>query len=433
MPRREYVISSRTKEYTAGGKDAPVRFQLEVGPLKIEQIEAELVRRDYSEDEDRLLLQALRVDPFLREAAETPFYFNCLQLIFSHGLAPSDLHFQASTCEGRKTEILDCFIGEELKNCKKPETQRWLSFLASRMNGRWPEYSIYKFKNPKYNFIGSMLVRFELRDLQYNWWKWKTWRGWDLLFGQIFSGLVSGLAGALLGGLFYGLSLGLSWGLVFGLTDGILFGLLFGLLGGLLGGTVHWPIYWGNDRIPKIETRESIRWTLKSLFPLFTLLIEIIAFVLAFMLTFSLDDRPHGQFFVGLGSSLLGFLLLYRCTKRLDALYDFLREKHTSILKIETPYQRFLASAKNLHFSILQHLLLRYQLSKKGLLPLRLVDFLNEMASYQLEKEKGKLKSRRFTYSDVHLLESDGATWRFRHRLIQEWFARKWEEPMQVK
>ncbi|MCB0565793.1 MAG: hypothetical protein KDD01_15585, partial [Phaeodactylibacter sp.] len=45
----------------------------------------------------------------------------------------------------------------------------------------------------------------------------------------------------------------------------------------------------------------------------------------------------------------------------------------------------------------------------QGLLPLRLVDFLNDMA-------------------ERHFLETDGATWRFRHRLIQDYFAGMWEE-----
>ncbi|MCF8247310.1 MAG: hypothetical protein K9J37_19865 [Saprospiraceae bacterium] len=28
-----------------------------------------------------------------------------------------------------------------------------------------------------------------------------------------------------------------------------------------------------------------------------------------------------------------------------------------------------------------------------------------------------------------HLLETDGATWRFRHRILQEYFAEQWKEP----
>jgi hypothetical protein len=76
-------------------------------------------------------------------------------------------------------------------------------------------------------------------------------------------------------------------------------------------------------------------------------------------------------------------------------------------LQITTPYQRFIASAKALHFSILQHWLLRWQLKRAGVLPWDVIGFLNEMTAR-------------------HLLETDGATWRFRHRILQEYFAGQW-------
>ena len=85
-------------------------------------------------------------------------------------------------------------------------------------------------------------------------------------------------------------------------------------------------------------------------------------------------------------------------------------EEFSDFLQIKKPYQRFYASLKVLYFSILQHFHLRYLLHKKGALPLDLVDFLNEMTAR-------------------HLLETDGATWRFRHRIIQDYFAGQWVEP----
>ena len=84
----------------------------------------------------------------------------------------------------------------------------------------------------------------------------------------------------------------------------------------------------------------------------------------------------------------------------------YLAESNKGIIQINEPYQRFKASMKVLYFSILQHYHLRYILSKKGLLPYKLVDFLNDMTQRQF-------------------LESDGATWRFRHRLLQDYFAAK--------
>ena len=88
--------------------------------------------------------------------------------------------------------------------------------------------------------------------------------------------------------------------------------------------------------------------------------------------------------------------------------YEF-EDKSPPFLQITTPYQRFTASAKALHFSILQLCLLRWQLYRAGVLPLRLVHFLHEMTAR-------------------HLLETDGATWRFRHRILQAYFAGQWEK-----
>ena len=90
-------------------------------------------------------------------------------------------------------------------------------------------------------------------------------------------------------------------------------------------------------------------------------------------------------------------------------LIDMINSQHASYLQIRTPYQRFRGSVKAFYFSILQHWLLRYQLYQKGLLPWRLVDFLNKM-------------------TEQRILESDGAAWRFRHRIIQEYFSDLWEE-----
>ena len=74
------------------------------------------------------------------------------------------------------------------------------------------------------------------------------------------------------------------------------------------------------------------------------------------------------------------------------------------IIEIKYPYQRFKVSAKALHFSIVQHWHIMYLLSSKGLLPFKIVTFLNNMVK-------------------IKILESGGATWRFRHKILQDYFA----------
>ena len=80
-----------------------------------------------------------------------------------------------------------------------------------------------------------------------------------------------------------------------------------------------------------------------------------------------------------------------------------------NFLIVTKPYQRFKASIWFLHFSILQHFHLRWLLYRQGLFPWKLVKFLKEATKH-------------------HILESDGGSWRFRHRILQDYFARHWKE-----
>jgi hypothetical protein len=84
-------------------------------------------------------------------------------------------------------------------------------------------------------------------------------------------------------------------------------------------------------------------------------------------------------------------------------------KNHNSFIQINDPYQRFTASAKVLYFSILQHWHLQQLLHRKGLLPKKLVPCLNDMV-------------------ECNILETTGASWRFRHRILQDYFADQWVE-----
>lgn len=354
-PRREFAISSRTKEWLEAKKVSNVAFAMEVGPLEMAQIERELTRRNPAQPEDRDLLAALKTDRWLREAAETPFYFNCLQLLFGENRRPV---FSADDLAGREMEILDAFVENELGKCEKPGAKDWLAFLASRMNGRG-------------------LVRFELRDLQYDW--WDEWTQWDKFLFPVFVYRETGKNTV---------------------TDGII-------------------------------NYEEITWNQEFLYKFFKKLCQPKNYFFFYFITVfwaflggavydsgDVSDIEKDAFFIG--SAL--FILVALLSQVILIFVETSKQESKPALHIANPYQRFLLSLRFAGFSILQHFVLRLQLSKKGLLPLRLVDFLNEMASYQV-------KTRRFTTSAVHLLESDGASWRFRHRLIQEWFAARWQEP----
>ena len=125
----------------------------------------------------------------------------------------------------------------------------------------------------------------------------------------------------------------------------------------------------------------------------------IFAFGLLGILTFLLLSANSSGLFLGMFLGMFSGILA--------SLSYYLENTNIPIPQITHPYERFNASARVLHFSILQHKHLLYLLSKKGLLPYRLVSFLNDMETQ-------------------HILESDGATWRFRHRLLQVYFAEKY-------
>ena len=393
---RRYAISSRKKEYFEVAKDAPVESQIEVGPLSNQQLESELQRlwSDPVKPERgaRLLWNSIQENELLRTVVETPFYFNSLQILFSGSNTWAELQIKAESVEEMQDQITARFVQYELDGAREKypaeKSSHWLSFLASRMK--------------KWN-----MVVFELIYLQYDWWKWNK--------GEIFRAnlafrLVYGLASGLLFGLAFGLLFGLANGLVYGLVGGLSFGPVGVLISGLgayrTSGTIR--IY--NDGITN--------WSWKNYFQ------SIVSSMK--------HDKGVGPFFSvvfglgsGLGSGLVGGLsigLIFGLVYSLHMGLIHLKEKSSSITQMNSPYHRFNASNRMLHFSILQHKHLCYLLRKKGLLPPDLVAFLNDM-------------SRR------HILEFDGdpvtgtggGSWRFRHRILQEYFAEKWVEPEEGK
>lgn len=404
QPHQEFVISTRIQEYleAAVEKTPPVEHQpVEVAALSIEQIreKLELLKKDPKHHDAGRFLAALNADPLLCVAAAKPFYFNCLQMLFA--LKPwSEWQFLATTQEGREAEIAERFIEQELKKCSKPGTRRWLGILASRMEER-------------------EMVVFELRDLQYDWWgKWSWWQiGVGRLVELLIVGLPIGLFLGLLLEVFMVLPIGLVIGSMEAMGRGLMMGLIFGpafvlfiwFIGMLIGRRHLAPL--------TIETRDLVHW---EGFSWHSRKIDLTTGVTVGVAA-GLVGLVKGFYGVLLLGPLYGVGLLLSI-----ALIKHWVSSNKFFLQITHPYQRFTASAKNLWFSILQHWHLRHLLARKGLLPRRLVHFLNEMAPLE-KNSRGEWPQREFTKGQVYLMETDGATWRFRHRIIQEWFAARGE------
>ncbi|MFZ4477654.1 MAG: hypothetical protein ACOYPR_20840 [Saprospiraceae bacterium] len=135
---------------------------------------------------------------------------------------------------------------------------------------------------------------------------------------------------------------------------------------------------------------------------------------LIFGLTFGLFAGLFAGLIFGLTFGLFAGLFIGLFIGLFVGLIEYLESDSIAALQLSHPYQRFENSARMLHFSILQHWHLMYLFSQKGWLPWKLVPFLNDMVEQQL------------------LESSDGATWRFRHRILQDHFTKKWEAIREV-
>lgn len=407
--RNSFVIASRQNEYSAIQKDAPVNLQVEISPLKINQIEQEIDKKIHDQPENLTFLSAIQTDSDLKEIVKTPFYLNVLQLLFSSRTSLSDLDLTTHSVEGKQKEIIWKFINTYLN-----ESQKWdrkkalecLSFLASRMSQQ-------------------NLVVFELRDLQYHWW------GLPSRITRFGIGLVSGLVSSLIKGIVIGLVLGVFISLVMTIALSInktltipvsiaaimtiAAAMAFVIASILFGGFDEaFAIAFRNKTLPVIETKSRINWSWKSYWVnVQNEIMVILAGGLLLSLVTGLTIVLGGL--TGLHIiSLILFLVVFPFLFLMKGLIDLLDNDYLNLLQINGPYQRFYASMWSLHFSILQHFHLRYLLYKKGLIPWKLVDFLNDMTKQ-------------------HILESDGGTWRFRHRIIQDHFTELWEEEYRGK
>lgn len=401
---RQYAISSRKQEFKQVNKAVLVHLPIEVCPLTLEQMKTELQRLwenpDKPERGARILLDAIEKDTLLREATQTPFYFNTLQILFNAGLTLTDLKFKAGTLEGRQAEIKERFVEYELKTHVQAaypsgKAAHWLSFLASRM-------------------VERNMVVFELRDLQYDWWIWTRRQ----LFAQgISGGIIKAWPTGLIGGIFLGFLSVLLFKDFHRFTQSVVYAMVGSLIGAtILGLTISWirkPI-----NVLFITTKEYSTWSLKDLSQHFkeseivsTKIGLVLGGCIALIFIFSIN------IFVGVLLGVIFGVILKYLFWLLFCLMDVIEYNSTNYLQINKPYQRFINSSKKLHFSILQHKLLCYQLRKQGLLPPDLVRFLNEMSLRHLLEFDGDPQTG-----------TGGGSWRFRHRIIQEYFVECWVE-----
>ncbi|WP_421795500.1 NACHT domain-containing protein [Haliscomenobacter sp.] len=403
-PKRLFIISSRIDEYNAVAKDAPVNGQVEVGTLTYEQLIEQLEKVNQNEGSQRLLA-ALKEDELLRRITEVPFYFNILQLLFARGKFLNDFNFSALNITDRKQELEKKFVEEMLRSStvrgyNPQQILYFLSFFATKL----------KQKN---------IIDFELTHLQYDWCNLSKSSFYTIGFIQ---GTIDGVKKGAKLGFFFGI-LCFSGGILaifeHGFNGLFFLGIILlilpllclssGAIGGLITGIFNifkWPQENG-FLFPIVTTKEYLRWELfGGMLKKFLTEILLGSFsVLIILMVIALFNKGMGDLF----DNITFITLLIFSISITLGLEESLDVSYGSLIQISAPLQRFKASAKLLHFSIFQYYHISFLIKKQKKLTKNLIIFLDDMVK-------------------CNILETTGASWRFRHRILQDYFADQWVE-----
>ncbi len=424
------AVCCRMQEYEAIGEQLAFESALHVEPLTEQQIADVLQAGGTTLAGVR---QALRDEALLRDLLTTPLMLNIVILAYSGvaavqlaGQTPQELrrHLFAAYVERMLTRH-----NQRLDARYRPHVQHWLVWLAHQMRRE----STTDFR------VGSMQPTMLAHPLLYRilsglgvallvglgWMLgWELFGGpfigldsywWALFFG-LNVGLSVGLNVGLSVGLFGGLFITLGWRLIFGLQGRLQDGLVFGLLGGLLGGLVS-VLGWGLLMLNGPDNEL-----------VFGLLGGVVFGLLDGVLGLERADVPvtrgpairgslqsgtiaglvFGLLF-GLGWGLFGWLMVGLIIMEGGGLVRDLPGGLVFGL-LGGVLGGLLGGLIFGWSAVIQHYSLRFALWREGVIPLNYVRFLSQC-------------------HDALLLQRDGGIFRFRHPLLQDYFADLWEAP----
>lgn len=464
---KQLIVSSRKKEYAAAKADAPVYAEIEVLPLSQEQIKRSLSENAESQAADRALLHAFEQDKWLAEAVETPFYLNTASFLFGKGQRTLDDFrdkFKADSTEGRQAELVEIFVAEQV-----PEEQdrKYLSFLAGKMEQE--------------NFLV-----FELVKMQPGWCTILWWFRLALslvvfflllLISVFFVGIIDllilsdpvyspslleflevvtyigiyiGLAPSLILGMFLGLrtskisttdiqiwywkkflkswkKIGL-WGLlgaaIGGVGGGIAYStssvLLFCFLGddlpeyNFIDCFINWPLIFGDVLCPGLVAGfiGGLLFGIKNAGTMIRLLPHLPMPYQRFLTSFrgAVWETP----IVLTGLIIFHVAFFWEDINPKEGLYALVNPVILVLFAfLSTLFILFLTIVKS---QLFQHFSLRFVLHLEGKMPLRVVTFMDRMTD-QLIFEDNRRSNKKGK-------KMRGATWRFRHKILQDYFAR---------
>jgi len=387
-PEHQFALTSRIQEYAAA-KDAAVYGQVEVAPLTAQQIEMSLTAYAGLTPEAKPLLNAIQKDPLLKQSLENPFYLNTAQLLFASGKNWSEFNFSATDVEGRQGELVKQFVEYALTHKAKrgysaKKSEKWLRFLAGKMEE-------------------DKLKVFELVDVNERWisknYFWLEFI-WDIIEGALYFlfslifwvVLVCISVGVFISYFYVQNSVAPTLEDVPIIFDTLLWAINYTIRFGIILGGIWWLFHSVIDIALRkgIPVRLMAHWGPWMFIIFFSSLLAwnemkfvgvlaVLIFLLSFWAVFSIHVRSYQSFY--------------------------------SFLVLDRPYRRFWAALKWINLFLFEHLVLRFFLFIQSSLPLRLAHFLNEMSRRHLLEFDGDLDT-----------ETGGGSWRWRHRIIQEWF-----------
>ncbi len=439
--QQQAAVCCRMQEYEVIGEQLTFDGALQVEPLTEQQI-ADVLQAGGTKLAG--VRQALDDEPRFRDLLTTPLVLNIVILAYSGvaavqlaGQTPQELrrHLFAAYVERMLTRH-----NQRLDTRYRPKVQHWLAWLAHQMHResttdfRVGDMQPTMLKHQLlyqpllglgvgllfalgwglgWKLFGGLVLGL---DLDFYLWRSYFWvnvglsvglnvgllfglfgglfitLGWNLIFGlqgRLEEGLLGGLGWGLVGGLLGGLVSVLGWGLLNAMDDDMVFVLLIGLIGGLFSGVVFGMVFGlligligGLLRLQRVDVtatrvpNQTIRRSLQS---------GTIA-GLVFGLVFGVGWGLIGGLVGGLGLGLIGGLLF-----------------------------GLLGGLGFGWAAVIQHYTLRFALWREGVIPLNYVRFLCQC-------------------HDALLLQRDGGIFRFRHPLLQDYFADLWEraEPASV-
>lgn len=238
------IICCRSQEYEALAVQPSLQYAVMLLPFSDEQVEVYLSSVSGQLD---TLRRALREDKELFELAHRPLMLYIFTQAY-HGDEPVDLPTATSGDEYPRAlfrHYVDQMLTRrmQLQQGTQEQVRRWLTFFATQL-----------YRQQRTIFAVEELQPAWLPERSRIWYRWSMVLVYALVFGLLF-------------GPPFGLSFGLVYGLIKHTLDGALFGagfgLILGVVGGLVGGLIFGLVFRHHQSIQPTEitvwTRESAR------------------------------------------------------------------------------------------------------------------------------------------------------------------------------